>query len=99
MIPANHPLANVNDSFNAIMLKGDAVGDLMFYGRGAGDLPTGSAVVGDIIAVAKNLNNEPSGLDLFEENNKKALKDMKEVESEYYLRMNVFDTPGTLAEI
>ena len=71
----------------------------MFYGRGAGDLPTGSAVVGDIIAVAKNLNNEPSGLDLFEENNKKALKDMKDVESEYYLRMNVFDTPGTLAEI
>ncbi|CDM69132.1 Homoserine dehydrogenase [Clostridium bornimense] len=99
MIPAKHPLANVNDSFNAIMLKGDAVGDLMFYGRGAGDLPTGSAVVGDIIAVAKNLNNEPSGLDLFEENNKKALKDMKDVESEYYLRLNVLDTPGTLAEI
>lgn len=51
MIPQTHPLANVNDSFNAILIKGNAVGELMLYGRGAGDLPTGSAVVGDIISI------------------------------------------------
>lgn len=99
MIPADHPLANVNGSYNAIMIKGDAVGDLMFYGKGAGDLPTGSAVVGDIISVAKNLNNKPNCLDLFDENNDEILKDFGDSVAEYYLRMNVLDTPGTLAEI
>ncbi|MDF2675190.1 MAG: homoserine dehydrogenase, partial [Clostridiales bacterium] len=54
MVPKNHPIANVNDSFNAIFIKGNAVGDLMLYGRGAGDLPTGSAVVGDIISILRN---------------------------------------------
>ena len=53
MIPETHPLANVYDSFNAIFINGNAVGDLMFYGRGAGDLPTGSAVVSDIIAILR----------------------------------------------
>ena len=54
MVPAVHPPANVNDSFNAIFIKGNAVGDLaMLYGRGAGELPTGSAVVGDIISVIR----------------------------------------------
>ena len=99
MIPTDHPLANVNGSYNAIMIKGDAVGDLMFYGKGAGDLPTGSAVVGDIISVAKNLNNKPNCLDLFDENDDEILKDFGDSEAEYYLRMNVLDTPGTLAEI
>ena len=54
MIPETHPLANVYDSFNAVFIKGNAVGDLMFYGRGAGDLPTGSAVVADIISVIRD---------------------------------------------
>ncbi|NLK34223.1 MAG: homoserine dehydrogenase, partial [Gracilibacteraceae bacterium] len=54
MVPQNHPIANVNDSFNAIFIKGNAVGDLMLYGRGAGDLPTGSAVVGDIISILRS---------------------------------------------
>lgn len=99
MIPTDHPLANVNGSYNAIMIKGDAVGDLMFYGKGAGDLPTGSAVVGDIISVAKNLKNKPNCLDLFDENDDEILKDFGDSVAEYYLRMNVLDTPGTLAEI
>ena len=55
MIPENHPLAAVNDSFNAVFVHGDAVDDAMFYGRGAGALPTGSAVVGDIMDVARNM--------------------------------------------
>ena len=54
MIPETHPLANVFDSFNAVFVKGNAVGDLMFYGRGAGDLPTGSAVVADILSIVRS---------------------------------------------
>ncbi|OPJ61665.1 homoserine dehydrogenase [Clostridium oryzae] len=98
MIPATHPLANVNDSFNAIFIKGNAVGDLMLYGRGAGDLPTGSAVVGDIIAILKN------GLDKNVERNTFAscplrIKDMEDTRCEYYIRVTASDTPGTLGAI
>ena len=57
-IPLDHPLASVSNEFNAIYLDGDAVGELMFYGKGAGALPTGSAIVGDIIAIMKGLQNE-----------------------------------------
>ena len=56
LIDSRHPLASVNDSFNAVFVKGDAVGDTMFYGRGAGELPTASAVVGDIFDVIKNMH-------------------------------------------
>ena len=55
LIAQDHPLASVNDSYNAVFVRGDAVQDTMFYGRGAGELPTASAVVGDIINVAKKL--------------------------------------------
>ena len=51
----NHPLAGVSNEFNAIFITGNAVGELMFYGRGAGPLPTGSAVVGDIIEISKTI--------------------------------------------
>lgn len=54
LLPKNHPLSNVNGSFNAIFVKGNMVGDLMFYGRGAGSLPTASAVVSDVIAAARH---------------------------------------------
>ena len=60
LVPSNHPMANVNDVFNAIIIKGNAVGELMLYGRGAGDLPTGSAVVGDIISILRNNVNHPT---------------------------------------
>ncbi|GAA0077856.1 homoserine dehydrogenase [Clostridium sp. CTA-5] len=100
MIPKKHPLANVYDSFNAVFVKGNAVGDLMFYGRGAGDLPTGSAVVSDVIAILR------SNIDL--ENNNSVVKnnlwdreiaDIKEVESRFYIRASVLDEPGVLGEI
>ena len=55
MLPAHHPLASVRDSFNAVFVEGDAVGSLMFYGRGAGGMPTASAVLGDLIDAAVNL--------------------------------------------
>ncbi|MBW6409932.1 homoserine dehydrogenase [Clostridium weizhouense] len=100
MIPKKHPLANVYDSFNAVFVKGNAVGDLMFYGRGAGDLPTGSAVVSDVIAILR------SNIDL--ENNNSVVKnnlwdrkiaDIKEVKSKFYIRASVLDEPGVLGEI
>ncbi|MGI6721718.1 MAG: homoserine dehydrogenase [Anaerovoracaceae bacterium] len=54
-LPLDHPLASVSNEFNAIFVKGNAVGELMFYGKGAGPLPTGSAVMGDVLEIAKNL--------------------------------------------
>ncbi len=61
MVPKEHPLAAVNDVFNAIFIEGDAVGELMFYGRGAGKLPTGSAVVADIVEAAQNIRRGVDG--------------------------------------
>lgn len=97
MIPSTHPLANVNDSFNAIFIKGNAVGDLMLYGRGAGSLPTGSAVVGDIISVLRNnMTVTTVAAD------KKADIEVIPVErssSQYYIRLTVTDKSGVLGKI
>jgi len=99
MVPKDHPIANVNDSFNAIFIKGNAVGDLMLYGRGAGDLPTGSAVVGDIISILRS-NIALSTLYSFKNGRtQKEVKSAYENVSEYYIRLNVKDQPGILGEI
>src|SRR5699024_4577967 len=55
LVPQEHPLATVNDSYNAVFVKGDAVGDAMFYGRGAGEMPTASAIVGDVFDIVRNI--------------------------------------------
>ena len=55
LISESHPLASVNDSFNAVFVRGDAVGDTMFYGRGAGEMPTASAIVGDVFDIVRNI--------------------------------------------
>ena len=99
MVPKDHPIANVNDSFNAIFIKGNAVGDLMLYGRGAGALPTGSAVVGDIISILRN-NVDLSTL--FTIKNSLITKEIQkacENSSGYYIRLNVKDKPGILGSI
>lgn len=100
MIPQKHPLANVHDSFNAVFIKGNAVGDLMFYGRGAGDLPTGSAVVSDLISILRS-NIDLENINLVVKNNlwDKKIRDITEVESKYYIRTTVEDKPGVLGEI
>ncbi|WP_446897183.1 homoserine dehydrogenase [Clostridium sp. LBM24168] len=100
MIPKEHPLANVYDSFNAIFIKGNAVGDLMFYGRGAGSLPTGSAVVSDIIAMLRN-NVDIENSNPVVKNNlwDRKIKDIGESESKFYIRINVIDQSGVLGEI
>ncbi len=100
MIPKNHPLANVYDSFNAIFIKGNAVGDLMFYGRGAGDLPTGSAVVSDLVSILRS-NIDLENINPVVKNNlwDKKIRDIRSVESKYYIRTTVEDKPGVLGEI
>jgi homoserine dehydrogenase len=98
MIPLNHPLANVNDSFNAVLINGNAVGDLMFYGRGAGDLPTGSAVISDIISIINNMNSQFTNKNMLVDRNL-SLKSIHDVECEYYIRIMVKDQYGVLANI
>ncbi len=99
MVPENHPIANVHDSFNAIFIKGNAVGDLMLYGRGAGDLPTGSAVVGDLISVLRNAQPYPPIKTENEENTPKSIISFEETSSGYYIRLNTKDKPGILGKI
>lgn len=100
LIPSNHPLSSVNNSFNAIYLKGNAVGELMLYGRGAGDLPTGSAVLGDLISIIKKLScqyfQRPRLTSCPSEG---LLKSMDETISDYYIRIVVKDIPGVLGQI
>lgn len=100
MIPKTHPLANVHDSFNAVFIKGNAVGDLMFYGRGAGDLPTGSAVVSDIISIVRTNIDLDNPISVVKNNlwNKEVMN-VKEIRSKYYIRLTVIDKPGVLGDI
>ncbi len=99
MVPKDHPIANVNDSFNAILIKGNAVGDLMLYGRGAGALPTGSAVVGDIISILRNNVDLPTLFMLKNSLTTKKVQKACENSSGYYIRLNVKDKPGVLGSI
>lgn len=100
LLPSEHPLANVNDVFNAVFIQGDAVGDVMFYGRGAGSDPTGSAVVGDLVEVARHICRGQVGQDVHHEAAPKvSMKDFAEVSTRFCVRMQVADRPGTIAQI
>lgn len=99
LLPASHPLASVRDVYNGILVRGDAVGDVMFYGRGAGSLPTGSAVVGDIIDVSRNLlfgSTGRVGCTCFDQ---RYVVPIEQIESRYYIRMRVQDRPNVLAQV
>ncbi|MEO7837579.1 MAG: homoserine dehydrogenase, partial [Acidimicrobiales bacterium] len=97
MVPAAHPLAAVRGSFNAVFIEGDAVGELMLYGRGAGGMPTASAVLGDLIDAAHNLRTGGSGRTTTFAPAK--IHPMDELFSQYYLNMDVVDRPGVLAAV
>ncbi|MCI5726690.1 MAG: homoserine dehydrogenase [Clostridium sp.] len=99
MIPETHPLANVYDSFNAVFVNGNAVGDLMYYGRGAGELPTGSAVVGDVVSIVRNLDSDLQTSVVKNNLWDKEIVPMGEIESRYYIRASVIDKPGVLGDI
>ena len=99
LLPQQHPLSSVNDVFNAVFVRGDAVGDIMHYGRGAGAMPTASAVVGDIIDIARNLAchaNARIGCTCYAQ---KEFRSIDELETQYYIRLTVEDRPGVLAGI
>jgi len=98
LIPADHPLASVRDSFNAIFVEADAVGDLMFYGRGAGSLPTASAVVGDIVTVARALRGGERPANGWHTTHK-PLRPFDELILQYYVLLDVADEPGVLAAV
>ena len=99
LIPSSHPLASVNDVYNAIYVRGDFVQDVMFYGRGAGSLPTGSAVAGDILDIARNINLGANGRLPCTCFDRWPVQKMDEVVTRYYIRMLVADRPGVLASI
>ncbi len=101
MLKNSHPLANVLDSFNALFVKGNAVGDLMFYGRGAGSMPTGSAVVSDLISVVSNMEHYDNIIDDISTIVDRHLEQVskEEIRSKFYIRLSVIDRPGVLAFI
>lgn len=99
MVPKDHPIANVNDVYNAIFIKGNAVGDLMLYGKGAGALPTGSAVVGDIISILRNNVDMSTFTTIKNDSIPKEVQDSSKNISGYYIRLDVKDKPGVLGEI
>ena len=105
MIPSDHLLATVGGAYNAIFVKGDFVGPSMYYGQGAGKLPTASAVVSDVIEIARNLGKgvsgriPPSGFYNQLSGWRTAVSPFAEVETEYYLRFQVVDKPGVLSKI
>ncbi len=94
MIPEDYLIAKVDGVFNAIYIDGDSVGATLYYGRGAGSLPTGSAVVADIVDIAKGANQMP--LDF---SSPFKIKPIEEIESMYYFRFTALDRPGVLSKI
>ena len=101
LLPKNHILANVNGSFNAILMRGDQVGDVLFYGRGAGPHPTASAVLADLIDIAKRRDDrfEEAAIPMRAISRDLKIKNISSILSRYYLRFHVVDQPGVLAKI
>jgi homoserine dehydrogenase len=102
MLPETYPIASVDGVFNALSVVGDAVGSTMFYGRGAGDMPTGSAVVSDIIDIGRDIlagcaNRSPVAA--FRERAPLTIRKMENITSCYYLRFSALDKPGVLSRI
>ena len=98
MIPASHPLAAVNDAFNAVFIRGDAAGELMFYGQGAGMMPTASAVVADLVDACRDLRR---GVPAWATGGERTLSVLPQGDSRgrFYISVRVADRPGVLAAI
>ncbi len=102
LIEKDHPLAQVNDNFNAVFIKADEMGDAMFYGKGAGGLPTASSVLSDVIEISKKIScgssccSEPA---YQPSSGKLKVKSMGDIRSRYYIRLEAPDRPGVLAGI
>lgn len=99
MVKKSHPIASVNGVFNAVYVYGEAVGETMFYGAGAGEMPTATSIVADLVAVVKNLKlgvNGKQGAVAYKE---KKLKTDEQISSKYFLLLHVADRAGVLARI
>ncbi len=97
MVPRTHPLASVREAFNAVFVEGDAVGELMFYGRGAGGRPTAGAVLGDLIDAAHNLRGGTGGRTVVHK--RARIRPIEELRCQYYINLDVVDRPGVLAAV
>lgn len=98
LIPRTHPLASVREAYNAVFVEAESAGQLMFYGRGAGGEPTASAILGDVVAVARNVIRGalgPRESDYAD----RAIAPIGEVRTQYLIRLNVADKPGVLASV
>ena len=99
LIPDSHPLATVRDSFNAVFVHGQACDDAMFMGRGAGQMPTASAVLGDVIDVMRNIIHGSCGKIGSDSHKKLLVLDVEETKSRFFLRLQVENRAGALANI
>jgi len=99
LLEARHPLAKVSDNFNAVFVKTDAMGEGMFYGQGAGGMPTASAVLSDVIEIAKGISGCCASEPFYPPAKKLKVRDIKEITSRYYIRLEAPDRPGVLAGI
>ena len=99
LLPKDHPLAAVQGVFNAIFIQGNAVGETMFYGQGAGQMPTASAVVGDVMEIVHNMESNSTGRFSCTCFYEKKIRPKGQFRSKYYIRLVVKDQPGVLASI
>jgi homoserine dehydrogenase len=99
LLPDTHPLASVNDEYNAVYVFGEAVGETMFYGPGAGSLPTATSVVSDLVGVMKNMRLGVNGRSAVTPQYPKKMKNTDEIFSKYFMRLHVADEVGVFADI
>jgi homoserine dehydrogenase len=99
MVKQSHPLASVNGVYNAVYIYGDAVGETMFYGQGAGGLPTATSIVADLVAVARNLKLGVNGRQTFAAYKEKKMKTDEQISSKNFILLHVEDKAGVLAQI
>ncbi len=99
MVPHDHLISKVDGVFNAVYVRGDAVGETLYYGRGAGDMPTGSAVVGDIADIARGIVGGAKRPALPFVGKRLKIRKIDDISSMYYFRFTVLDRPGVLSKI
>lgn len=98
LIPRTHPLASVREAYNAVFVEAESAGELMFYGRGAGGEPTASAILGDVVAVARNKTTGATG-PRESDYADRSIASIGEVRTQYLIRLDVADKPGVLASV
>lgn len=99
LLPHAHPLTSVHDEYNAVMVKGEAVGTTMFYGPGAGSLPTATAIVSDVVTVVKNIALGTTGMHILVPQFEKKMKAAKDIHAKYFMRLEVKDQVGVFASV